>query len=208
MAALFQQYWYPLYAFARRRGNDHEKAQDLTQAFFVYLLEKGCLRAVDPRRGKFRSFLLTSFKNFLANEWDRRRALKRGGGAPTISMDDAQTRFQPDPNDSTTPETLFDREWALSLIQSALDRLENEMAQSGGQTRFKLLRGYLTDERPTKSYRDAARELELSESAVKVAVHRMRRRLGILLRYEVTQTVHDPALADEEIRYLLETLSR
>jgi RNA polymerase sigma factor (sigma-70 family) len=205
---LFTQYWYPLYAFARRRGYLDPAAQDLTQGFFLHLLEKGCLRAADPSRGRFRTFLLTAFKNFLANEWDHSRAQKRGGGQPTLSLDGAQERFHADAHDPVTPETSFDREWAESLVTKALHDLRDEMSQAGNQNRFSLLKVYLLGETPSRTYQDVGRELGLTENAVKVAVHRMRRRLGELLRNEIAQTVQDARIVDDELRYLMQALSR
>ena len=207
LSELFEKYWYPLYAYARRRGHLHENAQDLTQSFFLRLLEKGCLKAADPERGKFRSFLLSSFKNFLVNQWELSTAQKRGGGSLTFSLEGAEDRFGTDPREVTEPERSFDREWALALVRQALDDLQREMISTGAEARFSVLSTYLTGEVPCKSYREAGEELGLSEAAVKVAVHRMRRRLGILLRNEIAQTVRDPALIEGEIRYLMEALS-
>lgn len=203
---LFRQYSYPLYAYARRRGYDHDSGQDLTQSFFVYLLEKGCLKAADPRRGRFRTFILSSFRNFLSNEWDRSTAMKRGGGKPILPLDGASERFRVDPHDLAAPEQAFDREWALSLIRKALDNLQREMAATGGADRFAVLKVFLLGETPLKSYREVGEDLGLTEGAVKVAVHRMRRRLGASLRDEIAQTVQDASMIDDELRYLMEAL--
>lgn len=205
---LVTQYWYPLYSFARRKGHAHQSAQDLTQGFFLHLLEKGCLKAADPSRGRFRTFLLTAFKNFLANEWNHSRAQKRGGDQPTLSLDGAQERFHAEPSDYVTPETSFDREWAESLVRKALQDLREEMSRTGSRNRYRLLKVYLLGETPSRTYREVGRELGLTEAAVKVAVHRMRRRLGALLRNEIAQTVQDSRMVDDELRYLMQALSR
>jgi len=204
---LFTKYWYPLYAFARRRGHPHESAQDLTQGFFLHLLEKDCLKAADPNRGRFRSFLLSAFKNFLANEWNRSTALKRGGGIPALPLDGARERYEIGPNGPASPESDFDREWAVSLVSKALHDLEEEMREAGSEGRFAMLKDYLTGDSPARPYRDVGAELGLSESAVKVAVHRMRRRLGTLLRNEIAQTVSDVAMVEDELRHLMQALA-
>lgn len=207
LSQLFEKYWYPLYAYARRRGYLHENAQDLTQSFFLRLLEKKALKAADPERGKFRSFLLSSFKNFLVNQWELSAAQKRGGGSPVLTLDGAADRFGADLREGTDPERSFDREWALALVRKALDDLRQEMISAGAEARFSVLNVYLMGDVPAQSYREAGEELGISETSVKVSVHRMRRRLGMLLRNEIAQTVRDPTLIEGEIRYLMEALS-
>jgi RNA polymerase sigma-70 factor (ECF subfamily) len=204
LATLCRVYWPPVYSYIRCRGHDPETAQDLAQGFFALLLEKSYLKDVDRERGKFRSFLLASVKHYLANEWDRAHALKRGGGQVLVPLDaqDAESRYGPEPADQETPEKIYEKRWALTLLDNVLDRLEGEMRASGRIERFTKFRPHLTMEGGGESYRDLADELGMSESAIKVSIHRMRRRFGLLLREEVAQTVTDPAKVDDEIRHL------
>ena len=205
LATLYRNYWYPIYAYIRRRGYDADRARDLAQDFFTALLEKESLQAADPQRGRFRSFLLGSLKNYLANTWDRESAQKRGGGVPTISVDfsDAEDRYLKEPVDEKTPESIFERNWALTQLETTLQRLRAELDTSGSGSRFELLKPCLTGEaRQNLSYREIGLRLNMSESAVKVAVYRMRRRFAELLREEVGQTIEDPQQVDTEIRTL------
>ncbi len=201
---LCQSYWYPLYAYLRRRGYPQEDAEDVVQGFFTQLLDKKYLKAADRERGRFRSFLLTSLKNFAANEWDREKAQKRGGATKTLSLDfeTAEGRYHLDPADEQTPEQVFDRGWAVTQLRQALERMSAESAGGESERRFELLKGYLTGDSQDVRYKDVADELDMSEGAVKVAVHRLRQRFGDVLRDEVARTLNDPADVDDEIRHL------
>jgi len=194
---LCRQYWYPLYAYVRRSGYESHEAEDLTQEFFVRLLAKNYLAEVDPEKGKFRSFLLASLKHFLANEWDKARAQKRGGGRTFVSLD-AETRYRQEPVDELTADKLLDRQWALALLEQVLGRLEAETDPK----QFAALKPFLTAEKEAIPYANVAGQLETSEGAVKVAVHRLRQRYRKLLREEIAHTVASPAEVDEEIRHL------
>ncbi len=207
LATLCRSYWYPLYAFVRRQGLGEHDAQDLTQEFFARLLEKGWLGGVERERGRFRSWLLASMKHFLANEWDRSRAKKRGGGAVTISFDamSAESRFRHEPADTETAESLYDRRWALTLLDQVLARLRAEMSAAGKLVHFEALKFCLTGDRTP--YADVATTLAMSEGAVKVAVHRLRERYRDLIRAEIAETVATPAEVEDELRHLLAALS-
>jgi RNA polymerase sigma-70 factor (ECF subfamily) len=204
LSDLCRTYWYPVYAYFRRRGADAESAQDLAQGFFSDLLEKKALSVARPERGRFRSFLLTSAQNYMINTWHRDRAKKRGGGESPLPLDfdTAESRYRVEPGHDETPDKAFERRWALALLDRVLERLVQEMGQASGSERVRLLSRFLTGVQPDLSYREAGERLNMSESAVKVAVHRMRKRYGQLLREEVRQTVDDPAQVDDEIRYL------
>lgn len=208
LEALCRQYWLPLYAFVRRRIANAADAQDLTQAFFVHLIEKEVLARASPERGRFRSFLLAAVKNFLANELDRARAQKRGGGAALLSLDFAagEARIGLDPAHHLTAERLFERHWALALLETVTQRLQAEYAATGRSRLFERLKAALTGERPHDYYRDAAAELGLSADAGRQAARRMRKRYRELLRDEVSQTVESPAEVDDEIRRLFAVL--
>ena len=209
LAALCETYWYPLYAYVRRRGHDADDAQDLTQTFFARLLEKNDLAAARRERGKFRSFLLTSLKHFLANEWDRERAQKRGGGRPSLSIDfgTAEDRYRREPSHELTAEKVFERRWALVLLENVLARLHEESVQAGKSGIFDRLKVFLTGEQPAVSSGQLAAELEMTEGALKLAVHRLRRRYRELLRAEIAQTVADSKEIDQEIRDLFAAIS-
>jgi RNA polymerase sigma-70 factor (ECF subfamily) len=203
LESLCGAYWYPLYAYARSRGHDAETARDLTQGFFAHLLERDFLQPVAREKGRFRAFLLASFKNFISHERGRTQALKRGGGAVTVSMDgeDAEGRYRHEPTDCLTPEQLFERRWGLTIMERAMERLETASASRPGQ--FARLKGYLTGAEPDAAYREAAAELGLSEGAVKTAVHRLRKEYGRILREEIAATLVDPEDLDDELRHLL-----
>ena len=207
LATLCENYWFPLYAFVRRAGHTAEDAQDLTQEFFARLLAQDVLMKADRRKGKFRSFLLAALKHFLADEWDRARAQKRGGGQPVISFDalDAETRYRLEPASDLTPERMFEKQWALSLLDHVLSRLDAEMAAVGKSTLFETLKDTLTGSR-SSTYAAIGVELGMSEGAVKVAAHRLRRRYRALLREEIAQTVTGADEIAEEIHYLLSCL--
>jgi RNA polymerase sigma-70 factor (ECF subfamily) len=208
MSALCGQYWFPIYAFARSRGLPPERAEDLTQGFFAHLLEKEALQRVDPERGRFRSFLLASFKNFLSDERTRDAAQKRGGGLTPVSLDAgaAEHRYALEPAHERTPERLFERQWALTLIERALSRLRDRYTRTGRQDQFDELRVFLSGEKRPVPYSEVARRLGLTELAVKVAVHRLRKRFRDALRDEIAQTVTSDREIDAELRSLYSAL--
>jgi RNA polymerase sigma factor (sigma-70 family) len=204
VATLCRAYWYPLYAYARRRSASADDAQELTQEFFAHLLEKESLRSADPARGKFRSFLLTAFQRFLGHQRDRARAQKRGGGRAVLPLDfqAGERLYRREPADHATPEAVYERRWALTLLEQTLARLRQEMVKAGKGRLFECLKGTLTGEEGVGPYARLAEELGLSEQAVKVAVHRLRRRYGELLRDEIAQTVGTPEEVEDELRAL------
>lgn len=206
---LCHKYWHPIYVFVRGRGSDHHEAEDLTQAFFAYLLEKETLKAVDRRKGKFRTFLLVSLTNFLLNEWDKRQTLKRGGQHQIISLDEmaAEKLYGQEPVGHFSPEKLFERRWAITILEQVLTRLKNEYAAAGKAELFVKLEAGLTGEVTPGLYADWSAALNMNEGAVKVALHRLRRRFGELLRSEVAYTVADPSEVAGEIRHLLAAIS-
>jgi RNA polymerase sigma factor (sigma-70 family) len=207
LATLCENYWFPLYAFVRRAGYSAEDAQDLTQEFFARLLAQRFLTNVDRQKGRFRSFLLATLKHFLADQWDRDHAQKRGGRQTIISFDslDAETRYRLEPASNLTPEKMFEKQWALSLLEQVLSRLHAEMVALGNSELFEALKDALTGVR-SGTYAALGAELGMSEGAVKVAAHRLRRRYRDLLREEIAQTVASAEEIDEEIRYLLSCL--
>ena len=208
MEELCQRYWYPLYAYVRRRGHSHADAADLTQTFFTRLLEKSSIARVSPGTGRFRSFLLASMKNFLINEWDSANRLKRGGGTKTFSLDDstAEELYRQEPAHHAAPDKLFDHRWAVSMLEIALARLRAEFVASERADLYDVLKPALTAEKLADPYSAVAARFGLTEGALRVAIHRLRKRLGELLRAEVAQTVEKPEDVDEELRYLLEAL--
>jgi RNA polymerase sigma factor (sigma-70 family) len=201
---LCRTYWPPIYAFVRRRGYDQHAAEDLTQDFFAFLLDQQALKKVDRSKGKLRSFLLASLTHFLANEWDKRQTLKRGGRRQILSLDEAQAEglYLREPVESLTPEKLFERRWATALLGQVLARLKQEHLNAGKAALFTQLEPALTREVPAGWYAASAAHLAMTEGAIKVALHRMRRRFGELLRSEVAHTVSTPEEVDEEIRCL------
>ena len=205
LAQLCEAYWGPLYAYVRRQGHGVEEARDLTQSYFVRLLEKKYLKGVTPEAGRFRSFLLASLKNFLANERDWARALKRGGGLQAISLDTdaAERSYRAELSDDLTAEEIYERRWALEVLERVVTRQRREFETAGTLQQFDGLRACLTGEEPRLPYRELAADLDMSENAVKVAVHRLRRRFGVLLREEIAQTLVDHRDVDDEVRYLL-----
>jgi len=206
---LCRTYWQPIYAFVRRQGHSPHDAQDLTQEFFARLLEKKSLADVDRAKGRFRSFLLASLKHFLANEWDKARAQKRGGGQVLIPIDaqSAETACGVDPADQATAEKIFERRWALTLLDHALQRLREEHVREGKESLFEQLKVTLTESSRSVRYAEMASQLQMSEGAVKVAVHRLRQRYRELLRAEIADTVTTPAEVEEEIRALFSALA-
>ena len=208
LASLCEAYWYPLYEFVRRQGYSADQAADLVQGYFALLLEKGFLTKVDRAAGRFRSFLLSSLKHYLYNEYDKAHRLKRGADVPHVSIDGrvAEHRFSIEPADPRTPEDAYVRRWALTVIDRVLAALEAEQTSEEQQKRFHRLEDYLTGVEPKKPYAEAAADLGVSEAAVRVAVHRLRGRFGAVLRDEISNTVNRPEEVDSEIRFLVEAL--
>jgi RNA polymerase sigma-70 factor (ECF subfamily) len=209
LGQLCQSYWYPLYAYVRRRGHSAHDAQDLTQAFFLRLLERNWVDAADPQRGRFRTFLLTALQRFLADEWDKTRAQKRGGGLVhvPIQLDNFETRYGLEPADTLTPEQSYDRRWALTLLDTVLHRVQAEYQHDGKGELFVQLKSCLAGTGKSLPYAELAVPLGLSVSAVKVTVHRLRKRYRQLLRAEIAQTVSGTAEVDEELRQLFRVLA-
>lgn len=209
LATLCGHYWFPLYAHVRRRGHSAHDAQDLTQAFFARLLEHGTLAAADPRRGRFRSFLLASLNHFLADEWDRSRAQKRGGGLEMVALDftSAEERFASTTPDGLSPDRAFDRQWALALLDTVLVRLEDEWRCESKADTFAVLKQTLTGTRDSQPYAELAAELGQTEGAVKTAVHRLRRRYRELLQAEIADTVATRDDEKDEMTTLLRALA-
>lgn len=208
LAALCQQYWHPVYAFIRRNGHSTDQAQDLTQAFFAVLLDKHYLRDAKQERGRFRSFLLTAVKHFLSNQRAREQAVKRGGGQPHISINpaEAETWYTPEVVDSETPEHLFERRWALSLLEQVMAKLRVEFERTEKAGQFELLSPFLNGDAGV-GYETAAAQAGVSAGSLRTAVHRMRGRYRALLREEIAQTVAESDEIDEEIRFLMKVLS-
>ena len=208
LAGLCETYWPPVYAFIRRRGLAPADAEDLTQSYFARFFEKDYLRDFRPEAGRFRTFLRASVSHFLANEWDRERALKRGGGKPQVSFDaaSAEERLRLEPIDRLTPEAIFERTWVAAVLARCLDRVREEQSGSGGRERFDRLKAFLTSDGASADSAALAHELGLGDSTLRVAVHRLRRRFAAVVREEVTRAVADPADVDPEIRWMLETL--
>ena len=206
---LCRTYWYPLYAYVRRQGHTREDAQDLTQAFFARLLDKNYLEGISSEKGKFRAFLLVAVKRFLANEWDRANRQKRGGGEKPLSLDwqDADARYEINPADHLSPDKLYDRVWAVTTLERVITRLRDENGVEGKAALYEKLKPFLMVGKSEIPYAQAAASLELTEGAVRVAVHRLRRRYRELLREEIAQTLSDPAQADEEMQVLFTALA-
>lgn len=209
LTQLCEQYWYPLYAYIRRSGHRADQAEDLTQAFFAMLLEKKSFKNADPSRGRFRSYLLGALKNFLCNESDRARALKRGGGRGPLSLDvsSGEGRYAIEPADSrSSPERLFDRQWALTVLSHALKTVKDDLARQGKQTMFDRLQFCLVGDDAGADYRKIGEELGMNEGAIKTAVHRLRKRYRDALREQIAQTLDSEDEVEEEIQYLFAAL--
>ncbi|MBI2928032.1 MAG: sigma-70 family RNA polymerase sigma factor [Verrucomicrobia bacterium] len=206
---LCQDYWPPLFAFARRKGHDFHTAQDLTQAFFAHFIERGYLRAADRTRGKFRTFLLTCFQHYLAHEWEKQQAAKRGGRFVLLSWDEHAAGLESRAASAAEarPEHHYDREWALAIMARALARLQTEFAAAGRERVFQIIGRFLHVEAAPGEYLAAATQLGVTDRAVKLAVHRLRRRYGRLVREEVRETVASEADVEDELRYLVELMS-
>jgi len=209
LETLCRGYWFPLYAYLRRHGYDSHQAEDYTQAFFCKVLEKQVLRLADSKRGRFRSFLLATLKNFLADERDRARAQKRGGGRKLLSIDfnEAENQYALEPADRLSPEKLFDKSWALTVLERTMACLKAELAGKNKKELFDHLKIYLTAEKGSIPYRDTAAELNMTEAAVRTAVHRLRRHYRKSLRDEIAQTVTTEDQIDEEIDDLFAALT-
>ncbi len=201
-------YWYPLYAYARRRGRPLQEAQDLTQAFFTDLIEKNTVGAADRSRGRFRAFLLGAFKRFASREYERARARKRGGGCATLRLDfdEGERRYALEPSHELTPERVYDRQWAMMLLEGVLDRLREEMVAARKERLFEALKAFLTGVDDLPAYREVAGQLGMTEGAVKVAVHRLRGRYREILRGAIADTVETTDEVDREISDLLGAL--
>ena len=201
---LCKTYWFPLYAYVRRRGHSKEDAEDLTQAFFASFLKKNYLEGLNAERGRFRAFLLAALKHFLANEWDKSQRQKRGGGQTPLSLDwqIADTQFQVAAINEPSPDRAFDREWAVALLAKVVERLQAECEAEGRGKQFAKLKIFLTAGKGEQSHAEAAQKLGLDETAVRVAVHRLRKRYRQLLRDEIAQTLADAGDVDEEMRAL------
>ncbi len=209
LEALCGIYWHPLYVYVRRRGYSPADAEDLTQAFFAWLLERNWLARADQQRGRFRSFLLTSISNFLANEWDKAKAQKRGGGRiVSLQREEAESRCAWEPRDNTTPEQSFEWRWALTLLDQVMNRLSAEFVRDGRAELFETLKPCLLGERTAQPYATLASKLAMTEGSVKVAVHRLRQRYRQLLRDEIAGTVAQPEEIEEEMRHLFAILAR
>jgi RNA polymerase sigma factor (sigma-70 family) len=208
VASLCQMYWYPLYVFIRRQGHNSDDAQDLVQGFFARLLEKNYIGSADPEKGRFRSFLLLSLKRFMANEWDRAKRQKRGGGAACLPLEgkEFETRYVAEPQDEMSPDKAFERRWAMTLLQQVSDRLKAEFADSGRAHIFEEVKHFITGGQIPSSYAEIAQRLKTTEGSVKVLVHRLRRRFRELLRFEIAKTVDSPETIDDEIRELFAAL--
>ena len=204
---LCRTYWYPLYAYVRRQGLPLEDAQDLTQEFFRRLLEKEYIGLADPERGRFRTFLLTALKRFLVSEWRRGQAAKRGGAKPAFWDEaEAEARYQAEPSTDLTPEKIYEKRWALLLLDGVLARLGDEAVKAGKVELFEGLKSLLWGDRDVESYADLSAQLNMSEGALRIAALRFRQRYRELLRAEIAQTVAHPAEIDEELRHLFQVL--
>jgi RNA polymerase sigma-70 factor (ECF subfamily) len=205
---LCRAYWYPLYAYVRREGYGPDDAQDLTQGFFARFLEKNYLAQVNREKGRFRSFLLASLRHFLADERDRAQALKRGGGQIFISRDaeEAEQRYQQEPADKSSPESIYERRWALTVLDRAQAKLKAEFTADGKSDLYEALKIFLSGEKPEQTHAQLAARLGKSTDAVRCAVQRLRQRYGELIRAEVSDTVSSAGQIDEEIRYLLQVI--
>ena len=210
LAQLCRTYWYPLYMFARRRGHSPDDAQDLTQSFFLHLLEHRALAGIDRLKGKFRSFLLASFQNHLSDQADHARRIKRGGGKEFVQLDveEVEQRYRLEPAEFLTPENIFDARWAMTVLGEVLKQLRQEYVAEGKASTFDVLQAFLDPYNSTTlpSYDEVANRLQVTIGAVKTLIHRLRKRYTALLRQEVGHTVSDPAEIDEEIHALCEAL--
>jgi RNA polymerase sigma-70 factor (ECF subfamily) len=210
LETLCRAYWYPIYAYVRRKGYGPEEAQDLTQEFFARLIAKGHVRLADPHKGKFRSFLMATLDYFLAREWTRAHRQKRGGQFTFVSRDEypPEERYQLEPADNHTPETNFLRQWALTVLKQAMSALERECQSNGKGPLFQAAKNLISGERDGATYAEISKRLNMAEGTTRVAVHRLRQRFGELLRSEVAHTLTREEEVDEELRYLFQVLSQ
>lgn len=208
LTRLYQTYWYPLYAYVRRQGRDHQAAQDLVQDLFLSLQQKKQLASVGPQKGRFRSYLLAAVNHLLANEWHKQQRQKRGGGQIPVSLDElrAAERYDLEPVDARTPETLFEQRWALALLDQVMLRLGEEWHAAGKSDAFDVMKIFLSGDQEAPGYAEAAARLGMSEGAARVSVHRLRQRYRELLRDEIAQTVASAGEVEDELRYLLSAL--
>jgi RNA polymerase sigma-70 factor (ECF subfamily) len=209
LSRLCQAYWYPVYAYVRRRGHGPHDAQDLTQEFFARLLQHNWVAQADPAKGRFRTFLLSACSHFLANEWDKARAQKRGGQVQTVplQLDSAEERYGREPADPLTPEQCYDRRWAMALLDEVMLRLKDEYQAQGKGALFEALSACLVGSRETLPYAELSVQLGVTEGTIKVAVHRLRQRYRQLLREEIANTLAEPAQVEDEMRHLMAALS-
>ncbi len=208
LETLCRTYWHPLYAYVRRRGFSPEDAQDLTQEFFARLLQSHSVASVHPDKGRFRAFLLASMNHFLSDQWDKARALKRGGGKTfPLDLDTAETRLAQNAAEHLTPEKAYEQRWALTLLEQVYQRLEQQYRGQGNPLLFDKLRETLSGASPSTPYAELANQLGMTESAVKVAIHRLRHRFRELLRETIADTVSSSVEVEDELRYLLRTLT-
>lgn len=208
LESLCRSYWHPLYAYVRRRGHSPEDAKDLTQEFFAQLLRRNAVATVGPEKGRFRSFLLASMNHFLADEWDKARAQKRGGGnVIPLDVQNAETSLGEPAAQGLTPEQAYERRWAIALLEQVYRRLEEEHARQGKAKLFTALRATLAGKSDSAPYAELAQRLGMSEGAVKVTVHRLRQRYRELLRETIADTVSEPEEVEDELRYLFRVLA-
>jgi len=210
LAEICEAYWFPLYVFVRRSGRSAEDAEDLTQSFFAKLIEKGYLDKADQERGRLRSFLLTSLKHFMADEWDKSQAQKRGGGKQLVSIDQAaaEERYALEPKDEASPDRLFEKRWALTLLENIVDQLRQEFAASGKEAIFTGLQPFLAWNSADESYAEVCGKIGISENAARVTVFRMRKRFGELMRLSIAETVATEEEVDEEMKFLMGVIAR
>lgn len=210
ISELFKIYWYPIYSFVRRSGYGHHEAEDITQGLFCRLLSKDGFSGVNPNKGKFRSFLLAAVKHYMANEWNKSNAQKRGGGQKIISIDKAMSeeRFDNEPATNETPEVIYERKWALTVLHNSIEDLRREYDTQNKTRTFELLKKHLIGDTDNMTYAEIGRELNISEGNVKVIAHRMRHRFNTILRHHIAQTVESAADIEEEIQYLISCFSR
>lgn len=208
LEVLAQQYWYPLYAFIRRRGTGPQEAEDLTQAFFAMMMEKHLLKGADASRGRFRSYLLGALKHFLSDQHDKARAEKRGGGRKLVSIDAAvgESMYCREPYTNETPERLYDRQWGMTVLNLALAELRAELEGNGKGRLFEAIQPCLTGDDSALKYHELGEQLGMSEGAVKTAVHRLRRQYRERVREQISRTLDGPGEIDDEVRHLFEAL--
>ena len=207
LAVLCKMYWYPLYVFVRRRGSDAETSADLIQGFFVELLEGDLLNLVDREKGKFRSYLLGALKHFISNEWHRAHTQKRGGRTPVVSLEGAEERYGLEPSHQLSPEHLYERRWALTLLEQANEQLRQQYEEAGKGQQFTELRDLIAGPLADRSYAEIGQKLGMSEDAIKTAVHRLRKQYRQILKARIADTLESTSEIDEELRHLYSAVS-